>query len=65
MSKQEALMCYKTAMCIFRNWAAKGVITADELRQIEAVLARKYGLSFSSLYRENDLLCAEIRANIV
>jgi hypothetical protein len=63
MNKQEALICYKTSIHIFKNWASKGIINADDFRQIEAVLARKYEI-FSSLYRENDLQCAEKRANI-
>lgn len=64
MSKEEAILRYKAAMSVFKNWLANGAISADDLRLISTTLARKYGLSSSSIFLENDLLCKEKRANI-
>ena len=64
MSKHDAVLRYKAAMTVFKNWAANGLITVEELLAIDTIMSRKYGLSLSSIYRGNDLLCAENRANI-
>jgi uncharacterized tellurite resistance protein B-like protein len=64
MSKQEAILRYKTSMTAFKKWAADGVISEEELSAIDTIIADKYGVSLSSIYRENELLCAENRANI-
>jgi len=64
MSKEEAVLRYKAAMSVFKNWFSDGVISADDLRVISTTLAQKYGLSSSSIFLDNDLLCRENRANI-
>lgn len=61
MSKEDALLHYKTAMAVFKNWLTKGVISNTDLLEIDTMLARKYGLSSCSIYLENDLLCKENR----
>lgn len=61
MNKEDALLHYKTAMAVFNNWLAKGVITNADLLEINTMLAHKYGLSSYSIYLENDLLCKENR----
>jgi len=61
MSKQDAVLRYKTAMSLFQKWFADGVINADELLAIDTKLAEKYGLSSGSIYRDNELLCAQKR----
>ena len=57
MSKQESVLCYKAAMAVFKKWLADGLMSADELRVIDTIIAEKYGLYSTSIYRENDLLC--------
>jgi len=52
MSKEEAVLRYPTAMSVFKQWLADGVITDDDLVKIEAIIAEKYGLSSNSIYRE-------------
>jgi len=64
MSKNEAVVRYKTSMSVFKKWTADGVISAEELLAIEPIIAKKYGISSRSIYREQDLNCAEKRANI-
>jgi len=64
MGKEEAVLRYKTSMSVFKKWAADGLFSADELLAIDTIIADKYGVSLSSIYRENELLCAENRANI-
>jgi len=61
MSKDEAILCYKTAMAVFKSWRAEGVISKADLLAIDAALALKYGLSSCSIFLENDLLCKENR----
>ncbi|MBS4008178.1 MAG: hypothetical protein KGZ45_07105 [Clostridium sp.] len=51
MSKERAIIHYKTAMAVFRIWLAKGIITEEELTTIGALIAQKYGLSPHSIYR--------------
>ena len=64
MNKNEAILRYKTAMTVFKNWLADGLISREELLAIDTITAEKYGLSLSSIYRGIDLICAENRANI-
>ena len=61
MSKDEAILRYKSAMAVFKNWHANGIISDDDLQSIDTILAQKYGLSSCSIYLENDLLCKEKR----
>ena len=61
MSKGDSILRYKTAMSIFKNWLATGVISATDLLVINTILAQKYGLSTRSIFLENDLLCEENR----
>jgi hypothetical protein len=61
MSKEEALLRYKTSMSIFRQWLASGAITEADLQAIDTIIAPKYGLSSCSIFLENDLLCRENR----
>lgn len=61
MSKEDAILRYKTSMAVFKNWLAAGVISGADLLEINAILAQKYGLSSCSIFLENDLLCKENR----
>ena len=61
MSKEDAILRYKAAMTVFKSWLSAGVISADDLLTIDAMLAQKYGLSSCSIFLENDLLCKENR----
>ena len=61
MSKGDAILRYKAAMSIFKNWLATGVISATDLLEINTILAQKYDLSTRSIFLENDLLCEENR----
>jgi uncharacterized membrane protein len=53
MSKEQAIIHYKTATAVFRKWLADGHITEEELTQIDTIIAGKYGLSSCSIYRQN------------
>ncbi|MFY9395495.1 MAG: SHOCT domain-containing protein [Saccharofermentanales bacterium] len=61
MNKDEAILRYKSAMAVFKNWHSEGVISGDDLQAIDTMLAQKYGLSSCSIFLENDLLCKENR----
>lgn len=61
MSKDEAILRYKTSMAVFKKWLSDGAITESDLMVIDTMLAEKYGLSSCSIFLENDLLCGEKR----
>jgi hypothetical protein len=52
MSKDDAVLRYKTAMAVFKKWLSEGVITEADLSTIDTILSEKYGLSSTSIYRE-------------
>ena len=56
MTKNEAVMHYKAAMAVFRKWLEGGLISPGSFAEIEAAIAEKYGLSSSSIYRENSVI---------
>ena len=64
MSNQDAVLRYKTAMSVFKVWCASGAISEEELLTIDTIVAEKYGVSLSSIYREDYLICAKNRANM-
>lgn len=51
MNKEEALICYKATISIFQHWLDQGFISPEELRQIDTIIAEKYGISSCSIYR--------------
>jgi len=51
MSGYEALICYKATISAFEQWHASGFISEAELRQIDTIIAEKYGISSRSIYR--------------
>ncbi|MBS3874082.1 MAG: hypothetical protein KGZ48_10845 [Dethiobacter sp.] len=53
MSRERAILNYQTAVTVFRQWLAQGLISPGELDELEATIALKYGLSSCSIYREN------------
>lgn len=61
MSKDEAILRYKSSMAVFKKWLAEGAINEADLLAIGTTLTKKYGLSSCSIFLENDLLCGENR----
>ena len=55
----DSICCYKSAMVQARLMLLKGILTEDEYATIDTMMAKKYGLSSCSLFRENDLLYKE------
>ncbi|MBS3938771.1 MAG: hypothetical protein KGZ50_09420 [Peptococcaceae bacterium] len=51
MSKEKAIIHYKTAVTVLRKWLAEGIISEDELKQIDMAIAHKYALTSCSIYR--------------
>ncbi len=56
MSKNDAMMYYKTSLSIFISWYKQGVISVEELNILDTKLCEKYGISLSSIYRPNPLI---------
>lgn len=53
MNKERAIIHYHTAIMVFRKWLQQGIINEDEFMKIDAIIAGKYGLPNSSIYRES------------
>lgn len=51
MSRDETLICYILSISSFRSWLKQGIISEDELRQIDTIIADKYGISSYSVFR--------------
>ena len=60
-----ALSGYKAAMSQAKIMLSKGLITNEEYGIIETKMCLKYGINFSSLYRENDWLYTPFRGNML
>ena len=48
---EKALWSYQTAMALARKMLFQGIITEKEYEKIEAIIARKYGISSCSIFR--------------
>lgn len=64
MSKEEARICYLTSLNLFKKMVGDGLFSMEDLVAIDTIIAEKYDISLSSIYREKDLNCTQIRANI-
>lgn len=51
MSRDDALICYILSILSFQSWFDRGIISEDELRQIDTKVAEKYGISLYSIFR--------------
>ena len=60
-----ALSSYKAAMSQAKIMLSEGLITSEEFGIIETKMCQKYGINFSSLYRENDWLYTPFRGNML
>ena len=49
--KSTSVMLYKTTIAVFKKWLEQGLISCDEYIVIETIIAEKYGLYSSSIYR--------------
>jgi hypothetical protein len=52
------LLGYKSAMAQARCMLAAGIIAPEEYAKIDTIIAKKYGISSCSIYRENDFIKA-------
>jgi len=52
MTKQEAVMHYKAAVVVFKQWLSAGIITEEEFNIINTNTAEDYGISLSSIFFE-------------
>ena len=58
----ENVINFISAVAMAKEMLNKGVISKKEYRKAETVLAKKYHINKSSLYRDNDLINKEVRA---
>ena len=45
------ILAYRQTRCIFENMLKNGTITEKDFADIECIIAKKYGLSLSVIYR--------------
>ena len=64
MNNTDAILRYKTSMAVLKQWRDNGIISDDDLRAIDTIIAPKYSLSMYSIYLEHNLLYGENRASI-
>ena len=58
------ILRYKATVSIFRKWQADALITREEFLKLDAMMAKKHGLSPCSIYRYNYLINGNTRANM-
>ena len=46
-----SILLYKTTMALAKNMLKNGLISAEEYAEIDTIIAKKYGLSLSVIYR--------------
>ena len=49
---EESLFHYESTMAVVRKMRSAGIITDKDYRKIDRIIARKYGISLCSIYRE-------------
>lgn len=49
----EKICAYKRTMLIANNLLVSGIISAEDYRKIDKIIADKYGINSCSIYREN------------
>lgn len=47
----QRLTAYQTAMSLARNMLRQGIISEDDYRKIDTIIAKKYGVSSCSIFR--------------
>lgn len=48
---RERLTAYQTAMSLARNMLRQGIISEDDYRKIDTIIAKKHGVSSCSIFR--------------
>lgn len=51
MNKEKAILNYFVAIYTFKKWMELGIIDEEEFSIIKALIADKYEISISSIYR--------------
>lgn len=51
MSDEKNILLYKATMAIVKKMLSEGLISDQEYAEIDTIIAEKYGLSLSVLYR--------------
>lgn len=51
MSREQAVIFYLTAISTFKNWLEQGIISEQELHEIDAMVVAIYSLPKDSIYR--------------
>lgn len=49
---ERKIISYRTVMSLAKSMQNQGVITAEEYAEIDTIMAKKYGLSSCTIFRE-------------
>lgn len=60
----EKVFGYRRTMAMVKAMLSEGVITPEEYSLIDTMMAKKYGLSSCSIFRENDWINADYDGNM-
>ena len=58
------LESYLASMLQAKKMLSQGVLTPEDYAKIDTIIAKKYGISSCSIYRENDFIKAAFRGNM-
>lgn len=58
-------MNYLIIISQVRTWLENGTISYEEYCEIESIIAKKYGLNSSNIYRDKDLINGKNCGNMV
>lgn len=47
----QRLTAYQTTMCLARNMLRQGIISEDDYRKIDTIIAKKHGVFSCSIFR--------------
>ena len=50
---QQRVMRYQFAMSIARTMLSRGILTEEKYHEIDTIMTNKYGLSSSTIYRQD------------
>lgn len=61
---RERMVDYRVTMSLAADMLAKGIISKEEYRKIDRIIAKKYGLSLGSICFREPLITQDFRGNI-
>lgn len=64
MAEEKDLMCYQATMRIARQWLGSGLITKEDYKKFDTIIAEKFGVSAYSIWRDINLIKLPTNGNM-